>query len=252
MLNVKLGKKAARSDPRTLRLEKYIKFGILPPPPASSSWTPKVKTWGMMKNDVIGNCAIAGTGHLVEVWTANEAGSEVVIPDAQIVAAYSAISGYNPKTGAHDDGCVLIDVLNYWRSKGVGGHKIGSYMQVDPHNHTFVEDAVYLFGGAYIGLQLPISAQSQTGTGKTWAVPKQGLKGNGAPGSWGGHCVDLFSYDQAGLTCCTWGALQKMSWQFLDAYCDELFAVLSPDWVSKGRSPNGFNMAQLQTDLAGL
>src|SRR5215469_7565963 len=92
---LKLGKQVARHDPRTLLLASYL-TPQLPTPPASFDLTGKVKAWGMMDNDQIGDCTCAAAGHLIMEWTAN-AGRKVFTPsDQQIVGAYSAITGYNP------------------------------------------------------------------------------------------------------------------------------------------------------------
>ena len=72
----------------------------------------------MMENDQIGDCTCAAAGHLIMEWTAN-AGKKMVMPtDKQIVAAYSAVTGYNPETGANDNGAVEIDVLNLLAADG--------------------------------------------------------------------------------------------------------------------------------------
>ena len=74
--------------------------------------------------------------------------------------------------------------------------------------------------------------------------------GNGAPGSWGGHAVIIGAYDNNTLTCITWGAPKKMTWSFWDAYCDEAYALLSPDWATGQKAaPSGFDLAALQADL---
>jgi len=168
--------------------------------------------------------------------------------DTQIVQAYSAITGYNPKTGANDNGAVETDVLNYWRKTGIANHKITAYAGLEPGNHNHVQEAVYLFGGCYIGLALPISAQSQT----IWSVPPGGATGTGAAGSWGGHAVPVVAYNSSGLTVITWGALKKMTWGFWDAYCDESYAIISPDFLKKNKAPNGFDLAALQQDLKAI
>jgi hypothetical protein len=249
---LKLGKSAARHDPRTLLLASYI-TAQLPPPPASVDLTAKVQTWGMMQNDQIGDCTCAAAGHLIMEWTAN-AGKKMVTPtDKQIVAAYSAITGYNPATGANDNGAVEIDVLNYWRQTGIAGHKIGAYVALEPSNHSHIMDSVYIFEGCYIGLQLPISAQDQVKNHQTWSVPPGGAIGDGKPGSWGGHAVPVVAYDSRGVTVVTWGALQTMTWSFWETYCEEAYAILSKDYLNgKKSSPEGFSLAQLQADLADL
>ena len=250
---LKLGKHPARHDPRTLLLASYI-TGALPTPPASGDLTTKVgSAWGMMDNDQIGDCTCAAAGHLIMEWTANASKKMVTPSDKQIVAAYSAITGYNPTTGANDNGAVEIDVLNYWRQSGIAGHKIGAYAALEPSNHTNVMDAVYIFEGCYIGLQLPTSAQAQVQNHQPWSVPPGGTSGDGAPGSWGGHAVPVVAYDARTLTVVTWGALQVMTWSFWDAYCDESYAIISNDYINnKKESPDGFNMQQLQADLADL
>ena len=194
---LKLGKSAARHDPRTLLLASYV-TPALPTPPASADLTTKVgSSWGMMDNDQLGDCTCAAAGHLIMEWTAN-AGKKMVTPsDKQIVAAYSAITGYNPVTGANDNGAVEIDVLNYWRQSGIAAHKIGAYVALEPSNHNHIMDSVYIFEGCYIGMQLPISAQAQVQNHQPWSVPPGGPTGDGKPGSWGGHAVPVVAYDAA-------------------------------------------------------
>jgi hypothetical protein len=207
----------------------------------------------MMDNDQIGDCTCAAAGHLIMEWTAN-AGKKMVTPtDQQIVAAYSAITGYNPTTGANDNGAQEVDVLNYWRQTGIAGHKIGAFVSLEPSNHTHIMDSVYIFEGCYIGLQLPISAQAQTQNHQPWSVPPGGTTGDGKPGSWGGHAVPVVAYDARGVTVVTWGALQIMTWTFWEAYCDESYAILSTDYLNgKKQAQQGFDMAQLEADLKDL
>ncbi len=255
-LKLKLGKQPPRHDPRTLLFASYV-TAALPAPPPSLSLTAKVKVpWGMMDNAQIGDCTCAAAGHLMMEWTANAQSKTFAPSDAQIVAAYSAITGYNPKTGANDNGAQEIDVLNYWRQTGIAGHKIQAFVALEPSNHTHVMDGTWIFGGCYIGLALPKTAQAQTQNHQPWSVTPLGTKGDGAPGSWGGHAVPVVAYDSRSLTVVTWGALQTMTWGFWAAYCDEAYAILSPDFLKpKGGqpvTPNGFNMAQLQEDLADL
>ena len=258
LTDYKLGKQGVKHDARTFKLSNYMLHAAAKPHPLRRvNWINGVTNLGMMGNDNAGDCTTACLGHLIELWTLKESGREVVIPDKQILQSYTDVTGiegaaYDPATGANDNGCNILDVLNYARKTGVGGHKISAFMSIDPKNHDEVKIAIQLFGGIDIGLALPLSAQSEVG--QTWTVPTTGLTGDGAPGSWGGHCVPTVAYfaDQS-LTVVTWGALQQMTWEFWDAYCDEVYAIISPDWVAKnGANPQGFNLAQLQADLAAL
>jgi len=250
---LKLGKQSARHDPRALLLATYL-TSALPTPPASFDVAAKMPAnWGMMDNDQIGDCTCAAAGHLIMEWTFN-AGKKMFTPtDKQIVAAYSAITGYNPVTGANDNGANETDVLNYWRQSGIAGHKIGAFMSLEPSNHTHIMDSVYIFEGCYIGVQLPISAQAQTQNHQPWSVPPGGATGDGRPGSWGGHAVPVVAYDSRGVTVVTWGALQIMTWSFWQAYCDEAYAILSEDYLDgKKKAPQGFSLLELKQDLADL
>jgi hypothetical protein len=246
-----LGKQRARHDPRTLQLADYLDSTTLPPAPPSRDWGTKIPAdgWGMMLNDTIGDCTCAAAAHLVQDWTSND-GELVTLSDDDVLAAYEAVSGYDPKTGANDNGAVEIDVLNYWRGTGVGGHKFDAYVALEPHNHEHVRDSINLFGGCYIGLSLPVSAQRQ----RTWTVPPGGPTGPGSPGSWGGHAVVLVGYNPRRVTCITWGQEKQMTWGFLDAYCDEAYALLSvDDWLQGDRkAPNGLDLGTLRADLAEI
>jgi hypothetical protein len=243
----RLGKQEARHDPRTFQLANYL-TDELPTAPPRMSWAEKVEDWGMLANDRYGDCVPAGALHMVQDWTAY-ASTEVVPTEEQALAAYSAITGFDPADPSTDKGTVMLDALNYWRHEGIGGHRIMAYAACEPDNAAHVRDCIHLFGAAYVGIWLPVSAQRQ----KVWSVPPGGPRGDGEPGSWGGHCVPVVAYGPRRLTCVTWGGLKQMTWGFFRTYCDEAFAVLSGDWLREDRTaPNGFDLDSLQKDLAAL
>lgn len=242
----KLGKKPPRFDHRTLLMAKYFKPKVALP--TAKDWSQKldVATLGMMLNDSLGDCTCAAMGHLVQTWTANSA-SEITVSDQDVLAAYEGACGYNPDDPNSDQGGVELDVLNYWRNTGIGGHKIDAYVALEPHNHDHLKAAICDFGGAYLGVALPETAQGQ----EIWSVvPHAGAAGE--PGSWGGHAICAVAYDPHFVTVITWGQLLKMTWSFADHYLEEAYAVLSDDWCANGKAPNGFDMAALQADLAAL
>jgi hypothetical protein len=246
---VKLGKLPPRHDPRTLQLGKYLEVSRLPAPPPTVDFASAVRAWPMMRNDTVGDCTCAAAGHMIEQWT-TYAEKPYVPDDAAIIDAYAAVTGYDPVSGLNDNGAVILDVLNYWRKKGIARHEILAYAGLEPRNHIELKDAVAIFGNCYIGLALPISAQNQA----VWAVPPGGAVGAGAPGSWGGHAVPIVAYDVRGLTVVTWGEPKRMTWVFLDAYCDEAYAVLSTDWISSLTrvAVNHLDLETLKKDLKQL
>jgi hypothetical protein len=190
-------------------------------------------------------------GHAVQIATAQGgAGSMITVPDADILLAYEQACDYDPTNPATDEGGDELTVLTYWRNHGIGsaGHKIAAFAGVGVLNHPEVMQALDLFGFLYIGVQLPSSAQPQTGVQGLWDVDNTPA---GNPGTWGGHCVVIGQADATGLTCITWGATQRMTWAFWDRYVDECYACLTPDWIeANGKAPSGFDLPTLQADLA--
>lgn len=246
MPRYKLGKQRPKIDSRTLQFGAYLKKELAPPP-ATVDYAKPVAQWPMMGNDQYGDCTCAAAGHMIEEWTANT-GPENILPDKAILHAYKHFAGNNPDAGAN-----MLDVLKYWRKTGIGNDKIAAFAQLEPQNDVQLRDSVNIFGAAYIGLALPDFAVPPNTDFLTipWVVPGTGPVGTAAPNPNNGHCIPAVGYDQRVIYVVTWGALKTMSWQFYDAYADEAFAVLSPDWINKkvGTSPSGFDMAALEQDL---
>lgn len=240
---MKLGKKAARHDKRTLRLADYVVSGLKPH--ARIDWGAKLTNLGMMLNDTYGCCTCTTAGHTIQAWTANN-GSQIIVPDSAILKAYEDVGGYVLGDPSTDNGAVELDLLNYWRKTGIGGHKLFAFVGLEPRNKLHVELAVDLFGSAYLGVALPISAQKQ----RVWSVTGGA---DAIPGSWGGHAINIVDYGPTGVTVVTWGELKTMTWAFFFKYCDEAYGLLSNDWANGAKpAPSGFSFADLQADLVQI
>ena len=256
-----LGKDPKREDRlgRTFRLENYVQ---LPAAPEIVDWTVKVSEYGMLCNDRLSCCLIAALFHLIMQQRAT-AGLSVVVPtDAEAIAAYSAVLGYDPaQTDAAgnnptDQGGDWLTVLNYARQIGVqfGGitHKITAFAGVPLHNPAKYASAQWLFGGTADGVMLPASAQGAD----YWTAPES-LDGDNAPGSWGGHAIDTAAHaTSTGIVRpVTWGTVIPEDWLFRDAYTDESFVIFTNEWIETNagnNSPCGFDADQLLSDLKAL
>lgn len=244
-MDYKLGKLSVREDPRTLMGVSYMR--TVSPPPSSVDWISNVPHWKMFANNQLGDCTCATAGHCIEQWTYNATNSETDLGDQDIISAYSAVTGYNPADPKTDQGANELDVLNYWRNSGIAGHKIAAYVKLDITNLAQIKQAVNLFGGVYVGIAMPLSAQTQVGS--VWDVDSSP---NGKAGSWGGHAVHIGAYDGSSLTCITWGAPQKMTNAFWAAYVEEAYALVSVDFFNGAKDPQGFDFPTLLADLQAV
>src|ERR1017187_345651 len=152
-----LGRKAVVVDSRTVKLGTYL-APTLPVPPPAVSWSKQISSWGVMLNDQLGDCTIAGCGHAVQTWSAN-LGNEITVSDSTVLAAYEAWDGYNPADPSTDQGGIELDVLNNWKQNSLAGHALLAFATVNLANLSQLRSAISLFGGLYIGVGLPLTAQ---------------------------------------------------------------------------------------------
>jgi len=228
---------------RTLKLAHYLDAAqVTEFVPPEFDWFINVPD-SMDLNDNLGDCVVAAQAKMDRSWTANASalGAACSITDADILTEYEKGAGYNPNDPNTDQGWDLLTALAYWQNTGMQGHKIGAYAAINPKHHMMVRAATYLFGGIYIALELPISAQNQT----VWDAASGS---DGAAGSWGGHCVTIQAILKDQPVCRTWGAAQPMTWAFLDKYCSEAYAVIAPDYLTGGKTIAGLDISALTAD----
>lgn len=232
-----------------LKLADYVDLEALPPRPTHVDYVSAVPSWPMYGNDLLGDCTWATVGHLIEAWT-KALGTESVPSTRDIEQGYWETGDPPSSTGTAggptDDGRVETDVLSYWRRSGVPneGHQILAYAEVERHHFR---EAAWLFGGIYLGVELPLTAQSQ----QVWDYVPDAPEDQRAPGSWGGHAIPALAYDKHGFIVVTWGAPLRMTDAFRDVYCDQGYAIITTEWINaQGDTLAGFNLQQLQTDLA--
>jgi hypothetical protein len=242
--SVRLGRKPKPHDARDLQLSRYLTADrALPAIPDVVDVSAGITQWGMLLNDSLGDCTVAGALHLEMAWS-KAAGHHPVFEatNAEALRGYEKSCGYDPKNPGTDEGGIERDVLRYWRKSGLGGRKVAAFVAVD---HTSVDEmraACYLFGGVYLGVDLQVAQQTQ----QVWDYDRTT--------EWGGHAVPLVGYDVSGDgTVVTWGALKKVTAAFLAHQCNEAWAVLSADLLDdKGVSPAGLDLATLTSDLKAL
>jgi hypothetical protein len=216
----KLGKAAAKADDRNLMFAAVLKPAAVLPPSYDFDLEHSGIPTPMFANDTHGDCVIAGRAHQTLRFENIEQGSTLMITDNDVLKEYLK------ETGGADSGLVVLSSLKLWRSLGweVGKHKykIQAFAQINFKSPEEVRQAIFADVGIGMGVQLPNSAKAQIQSGQPWDVTSGA---DNERGSWGGHYIYIPGYTPAGPVCITWGRKQQMTWDWLEKYCDEAYAI---------------------------
>jgi hypothetical protein len=214
----------------------------LPQAPAKADHAKAVtEGFPMDGNDQYGDCTMAAAAHMIQAWNA-QTGIDLPVPaDAEVIAQYLKLGH------GKDHGLVESRVLQSWMRQGLWENKIVGYAPVNVHSFEGLKQAVAYFGGVYVGVQVPKNALEQFSAAKPWALEpewqSQPIKG--------GHAVPILGYDSRWMYCVTWGAVQKMTWDWWSVYGDEAWVILSEEFQEAGRI-EGIDVAMLKADLASF
>lgn len=246
-----LGKKPAVATPELPAMATYAAVAELPQPPANVTWNDNIP-WTMLGNDVAGDCTCAAAVHYMQAVERWRYGAARIPTEAETLEAYTALTGYDPAIPATDQGALIKDMLGYWLNTGFSifetNNKILALVRIDPKNKLHMKQAMWIFGPLILGVLLPLSAQGQ----ETWQMPGD-LTGDNKPNSWGGHCVLGVSLDaEETLSVVSWGEVIPAEAGWIDAYCDEAWAVLSLTWQGWEITPSGFSASELIADSRRL
>lgn len=232
-MELKLGKLDYKHDPRTLRLNEVLqdKLPVIPDTFDVDDICGLGKIDNpMFANDRYGNCVLAGRAHMTRRLEAIEQKRVVEIDTADVLTEYWKEQGWKGMWCKKPDrGLVMLDSLNAWR-KGwdtvSGNYPIHAFALVNWRDFEMVKATMYLLGGAYTGVLLPLSAKEQFENGMIWTVTDKDY----APGSWGGHCMYLKGIVGFGgeylYVFVTWGKEQLATRTFMETYCDELWGIV--------------------------
>ena len=245
--SVKFGKSEPKLLPKLMMMTDHF-VEPLPAPPERCDWSKSRAEWGMMDNDKVGCCTIAAMGHLFQVWTLNARGRMWTPHDSVILREYEEITGYDPRDPKSDKGAACTDVLTYVTTNGFDGWTIAGFGKVNLSDIRHIKQCIANFGGAYIGIALPRSIKGQ----RIWDVAGVNMTGDNAPGSLGGHCVNIVGYDGDHVYIMTWGSIQPATWRFISVYCDEIFVILAQTWQHGGKTPVGLSLESLAANMKEL
>jgi hypothetical protein len=239
-----------------LRLSDYLRLASIPTPPATVSYSKlAIKALSQVyMNATLGCCVDSGGGHAIGVYTGNaDNGNPIIFTNSQIISQYSTDGGYVPGDENTDNGVDPVTALNNWKSVGFQGSKILGWASIDGSNMYLVRAALYLFEVVMFAAALPdawINPFPST-NGFTWGL-------SGPPDPDNGHFFVGIGYDTTGnVMIDTWGLLGMITPAATGYYTAQasggaLYVAFSEQSIVKAtqKAPNGFDSAQLLSDLS--
>lgn len=234
----KLGRLPGRT-PVGLRDLTYYSAGSLPKAPAKVD-VPSVADWGMLGNDVVGDCGVAGLEHGFMADAAATGEAETFATTAQ------AKDFYFTYTDGRDSGVVLATFLAYVRQHGYYGHTVEAFAPVAVHDVPTLQWAIAAYDFTYCGIVVTQAMQEAFANHQPWGMATL----QQAPE--GGHCVAAVGYDDQFLYVVTWGQVQPVTWPAWHAMSSEAYAVLTGELVARNGDGRGISLEALRADLDHL
>lgn len=228
MNRYKAGKKPARPGAIRHKFSSLFDASALPVPPqvfGRTSYFPE-DGWGMLANDQVGDCVIAGGMHEMMLLSALGGRGAPTFNDAGALAEYSAITGYVPGDDDTDNGTDMVDAAHYRQRTGLVDadgvrHKIDGFVSLPPGDIDQIALGAYLFGVVGLGVNLTSQCEDQFDAEEPWAMTSK-------PGNEGGHYVPCVGRNHEGnLLIVTWGRLHAVEPAWLAERMDEGVAYIS-------------------------
>jgi hypothetical protein len=245
------------------KFKTFLKAGAIPSSPADIDWSSAAITVieDIEGNDKWGDCVEAEDAHYIAVLTGN-ANTLFAYTDAQALADYSAITGFNQNDPSTDQGTDPVADLNYRVTNGYAdGSKDAGWALVDATNQAEVQYALAEFGNLKMWFGIPdsiVSGISSLQSGFVWDVSA------GAADQNNGHCIGSCGYNPTkilvvavtaqGLLVMTWGMLGLITWAavaawFVPSQGGGMAVRVSMDWVNKksDTAPSGLDAVAMIT-----
>jgi hypothetical protein len=240
----------AKPEDAQFKLSDFANIAKLPTPPRIFGHGLNL-VFGMLANNQVGDCVIAGGMHEEMAW-----GSEVGrVPPFNAQAAvdeYSAITGYVPGNPLTDAGTDMGVAAKYRRTTGLKDangdrHKILAYLRIEPLNLDHILIAAYCLGATGVGVAITLSDEQQFSQGIPWSpVMFSPVKGM--------HYVPVLGRNSKGnFLIVTWGRLHAATPEWMRNRIGQAFTYISPTpFGVTGKTPEGFNLPDLVQVLASL
>lgn len=224
----------------------------LPVIPASFGLANLPVNWGVQGNSTAGDCVEAGAVHETLRWTLDGQGTEAPFAADAALDLYETWTGYNPADPSSDQGTDMTVAAQNRQSTGITDaagkvHKIGAYVALTAGDTVQLAQSTYIFGVTGVGVNFPQQWMDAFNAGQPWDRVS-------SPDLVGGHYVPVIGRRPNGnFVAVTWGALVDITPAGYRQFNDEALAYVSADYLGgAGKTPDGFDFAQLNSDLQDL
>lgn len=229
--------------------------------PAKYDWGRRIKpnhNWGDYGNLKLDNCTFVTAAYQIIIWKSYKA-PRIYRPSVKkIIEDYSKLirgqrKGAKALEALLNAGGKPLEarkMLNYWRKNGIDGHKIVGYAKLAFNNkdrqREEVKRAIYLYGGCFIGINIPRSVEKQWQENRKWTVLKRVSPGDSRRRLWFSHALLATGYSDDELRVVTFGKEESMSWEFYEKYVDEAYAVFDDKFLSARLTPSKMKVKDLK------
>jgi hypothetical protein len=253
----KLGALRPHPVERSRRVAFAKLFGAeLPMPLPHVDWTDGAGRRPMYGNDRVGDCTCAAIANIVSGALRVAYEKEWYPSTGDVLALYSAITGYDPNApkdangeNPTDQGAVIEDVLTYVMRHGAFNHHFIGTAAIEVGDLLNIKRSVDWFGAVDLGVGLPAAWQQAD----VWSLEGYSAQDPAwQPYSWGGHCVCSQKYDEDHIYVWSWGELIPVRWDAFRLYFDTADAVIAASWVKSGSTPGGVRLDMLEARMSDL
>lgn len=251
------GKAQAKGHPKLLQLSNFLKADVKIPE-ASNFWRRKAKfPQRSFGNTLFGSCTRSSQAQNILRLERKEQRRNVLITDEEVIRVYQEMTCRH--YGCGDTGAYEIDALSEWRKPDLTimdtkgrPYTIDAFTAINHRNIQEVKKAIFLSQGN--GIKVCFNLPWAWADTLQWDIPAgQQLTGEWVPGSWGGHSMYGYDYDQGGLILShTWDCADGwISWPAFATYCDEAYLVIDSinSWKKKKAVSKIIQLEKLKSDV---
>lgn len=242
--SLKLGLRPPSGRPALMLRD--VLTGAVPEHPAAADHLTSVQ-YGLYRNNEFGDCGPVSAANSRRMTTHYLAGAMHAPTQDDVFDLYrrSGNPGFDPATGADDNGVDMQTMLEAVHAGGIGGVRSVAFAKVDVSDGETMRAAVAIFGGLLYGLDLQVAQQAQTDRGIWDWAPSA---------AWGGHAVLGGRYQPGSVGGITWGRAVDMTDRFLAEQAAEAWVVIWPEHMGDRTFLAGVNVGKLRSayrDLTG-